>query len=284
MSSPSCGRDGLGVSPAYDTAVAHEEPLVGGMDPRYAPVRIGDTVRRPVGSSSAAVRDLLLHLESVGFDGAPCYLGLDDQGRDILNWIDGDVPVPPYPRWAMTDRALADLGGLVRRFHEATVTFRGTTADWSTDWADPGGGPVICHNDLFPENVVFRDGRVVALIDFAMAAPGRPLWDVAIAAETWGPLGDPGRRDQHPADLDGIARLGVLARAYELEPERAEELVDVIFEERAHSTANIRAEIAGGNESWIRNWADAGGDERAAADDAWIAHHRSALIRSVRGG
>jgi aminoglycoside phosphotransferase (APT) family kinase protein len=145
------------------------------------------------------------------------------------------------------------------------------------------GDRVICHNDLFPENVVFRDGRVVALIDFAMAAPGRPLWDVAIVAETWGPLGDPARRDQHPGDLDGIRRLGVLARGYGLEADRAEELVDILVEERAHSLANIRAEIAIGNESWIGNWAAAGGDERAAADDAWIAAHRGALIRAARG-
>ncbi len=246
-------------------------------------MRVGDTVRRAAGASRAAVRELLVHLESVGFDGAPRHLGTDDQGREVLSWIDGDVPVPPYPAWAMTDRALADLGALVRRFHEVTASFRGTTADWSAEWADPGGGTVICHNDLFPENVIFREGRVVALIDFAMAAPGRPLWDVAIAAEVWGPLGDPGRRDQHPLSLDGIARIGVLARAYGLEPERAEELFGVIIEERAHATANIRAEITAGNESWIHHWTEAGGDARIAADDAWIARHRSALIRSARG-
>jgi aminoglycoside phosphotransferase (APT) family kinase protein len=148
----------------------------------------------------------------------------------------------------------------------------------------PGAiGAVITHNDLFPENVVFRDGRVVALIDFAMAAPGRPQWDLAIAAEMWGPLGDPARRDQHPPDLDGIARFGVLARAYGLEPERAAELVGILVEERTHSIANIRAEIAAGNEAWIGTWAAAGGDERAAADDAWIAAHREALIRATGG-
>lgn len=263
--------------------MSREQRLTGGADPRYAPVRVGDTVRRAAGSSRLATRELLLHLESVGFDHAPRYLGTDDQGREVLTWIDGEVPLPPYPAWAMTDRALADLGRLVRRFHEAAATLRTTTTDRATDWADPDGGPVTCHNDLYPENVVFRDGRVVALIDFAMAAPGRPLWDVAIAAQVWGPLGDPDRRDQHPADLDGIARLGVLARAYGLEPERADELIDLIFQERAHATANIRAEIEAGNESWIRRWADAGGDERAAADDTWLARHRAALVRSARG-
>ncbi len=130
---------------------------------------------------------------------------------------------------------------------------------------------------------MFRDGRVVALIDFAMAAPGRALWDLAIAAELWGPLGDPAWRDQHPADLDGIHRLGVLARAYGLEPDRATEFVDVIAEERDHSIANIRAEIADGNTSWTGHWAAAGGDERAAADDAWIAANRAAMIRAGGG-
>jgi hypothetical protein len=267
----------------HDTAVTNEQRLVGSMDPRHAPVRVGDTVRRAPGASRAAVRELLLHLESDGFVGAPRFLGTDERGREVLTWIDGDVPLPPYPAWAMTDRALADLGELIRQLHDATATFRGTAADWSTEWADPGGGSVICHNDLYPENVVFRDGRVVALIDFAMAAPGRALWDVAIAAEIWGPLGDPHWRDHDQLALDGIARFGMLARAYGLEPKRAEELLDVVISERAHSTANIRAEIAAGNESWIRHWAAAGGDERAAADDAWIARHRAALIRSVRG-
>jgi hypothetical protein len=270
--------------------VTDEIPLAGSMDPRFAPVRVGDTVRRAAGSSGAIIRELLLHLEAVGFDGAPRHLGTDEHGREVLSWIDGDVPLPPYPAWSMTDAALADLCALVRRLHEATASFRPSDAvadGWATDWADPTGGvgqpgQAICHDDLFPENVVFRDGRIVALIDFAMAAPGRPLWDLAIAAETWCPLGDPARRDQHPPELDGIARFGVLVGGYGLAPERAEELVAVVVEERAHSIANIRAEIAAGNESWSRNWAAAGGDERAAADDAWIAANRAALIRAAR--
>jgi aminoglycoside phosphotransferase (APT) family kinase protein len=270
--------------------VTDEEVLVGGMDPRWAPVRVADSVRRRAGRSASAVHELLLHLEAVGFDGAPRYLGIDELGREILSWIEGDVPLPPYPAWSMTDRALADLAALIRRFHEATASFRpsdptadGVASAWATDWADPTGGPTICHNDLFPENVVFRDGRVVALIDFAMAAPGRDLWDLAIAADTWAPLGDPMRRDQHPRELDGIVRFGILARAYGLDPERAPELVDVIVEERAHAVANIQAEIAAGNESWIRDWAAAGGEERAAADDRWIVANRSALVRAAGG-
>ncbi|MBA2947798.1 phosphotransferase [Streptomyces himalayensis] len=39
------------------------------------------------------------------------------------------------------------------------------SADWPRDLADPEGGTLLCHNDVCPENVVFRDGRATAFID-----------------------------------------------------------------------------------------------------------------------
>jgi hypothetical protein len=46
--------------------------------------------------------------------------------------------------------------------------------EWPRALADPAGGTILCHNDVCPDNVVFRDGRAAALIDFDLAAPGRP--------------------------------------------------------------------------------------------------------------
>ena len=263
----------------------HEEhPLVGGMDPAAGVVRLGDTVRRPAGPSSAAVRSLLLHLQAAGFGGAPRFLGVDDLGRDVLTFIEGDVPLPPYPPWALTDAALIDLGRLLRSYHEATMGFDASLASgWSDEWSDPAGGAVICHNDLFPENVVFREGRVVAFIDFAMAAPGRPLWDLAIAAQEWAPLHAPGARLHHPDDLDGVRRTALLAHAYGVEPEQAEELVDVIDEERLQQIQHVREEAAGGNEPWATFWRETDGDRRAAADDAWLRKQRPRLIKAIAG-
>jgi hypothetical protein len=43
-------------------------------------VRLGDTVRRPMGPQSPFVHRLLRHLEAVSFDGAPRLLGVDEQG------------------------------------------------------------------------------------------------------------------------------------------------------------------------------------------------------------
>jgi phosphotransferase family enzyme len=265
--------------------VSDEQPLVGGMDPSAGVVRVGDTVRRPAGRSSVAVRSLLLHLEDVGFEGAPRYLGIDDDGRDVLTFLEGDVPLPPYPAWALIDAALDDLGRLLRRFHEATASFDVSAGTgWSDEWSDPAGGPVICHNDVFPENVVFRGGHVVAFIDFAMAAPGRPLWDLAIAAQEWGPLHAPGARLNHPDNLDGVRRAGLLARAYGVEPEQAEEFVDVMAEEHAQQLGHVRDETGTGREPWVSFWRETDGEGRAAADEAWLREQRSALIAAIGGG
>jgi hypothetical protein len=84
---------------------------------------------------------LLRHLEAVGFHGAPLHLGVDVQGRDVLSWVEGDVPVPPYPGWALTDVAIESLGRLVRGYDEAVASFdAGGSTGWSAEWSDPAAG------------------------------------------------------------------------------------------------------------------------------------------------
>ena len=100
-----------------------EVPLLGG-DVTVGVVRVGDTVRRPRQVQSDFVAAYLMHLERAGFDGAPRFLGVDDRGRDVLDFLPGDVPGSPPEPWSATDEALAALGRLVRRLHEASRGFR----------------------------------------------------------------------------------------------------------------------------------------------------------------
>ena len=80
-------------------------------------VRIGDTVRRPVGRWTPAVHSLLRHLEEVGVEGAPRVLGFDDQNREVLTYL----PSEPAARWS--DEALLGAAQLVRRLHDALADF-----------------------------------------------------------------------------------------------------------------------------------------------------------------
>jgi Ser/Thr protein kinase RdoA (MazF antagonist) len=47
---------------------------------------------------------------------------------------------------------------------------------------------VVCHNDFSPHNLVFRDGRIVAAIDFDFCSTGPRLWDIAYFATRIAPL------------------------------------------------------------------------------------------------
>ncbi|MDX6414953.1 MAG: hypothetical protein QOH23_2363 [Gaiellaceae bacterium] len=132
-------------------------------------VRVGDTVRRP--PRSQLMRDVLMHLERVGFDGAPRWLGVDDQGRDMLSWIDGETfnergRLHPYigdppERITFSGEQVAAVMRLLRRYHD---TF---------------GDEVICHGDFGPWNIVWRDSVPIAVFDFDNAYRGDAADDVA---------------------------------------------------------------------------------------------------------
>jgi hypothetical protein len=135
-----------------------EVPLHGG---RSTPgvVRVGDTVRRPLKADAAYVHDLLLHLEQCGFTGAPRYLGVDEQGREILSHVDGFAP--PHNGFRLTEAAVRAGARLVRAVHDLTE---------GTPFA--AGSEVACHPNLSQPNFVFRDMVPIAIIDWDATGPG----------------------------------------------------------------------------------------------------------------
>lgn len=167
--------------------MAKEELLSGG---NVTPVvRVDDTIRRVVGPWSAAVHSLLLHLKARGFSGAPRFLGIDEQGREILTFIEGEVGRYPYPSYILSDGVLLEAACLVRRYHDATTDYTPPAhAAWQFTYPDATRHEVICHNDLAPYNMVFVDEQPQALIDFDTAGPGPRAWDLAYAAYRFVPL------------------------------------------------------------------------------------------------
>jgi Ser/Thr protein kinase RdoA (MazF antagonist) len=151
---------------------ADEVPLKGGAM-RDDVVRVGDSVRRSPHPGSDSMRDVLLHLERVGFDRAPRWLGRDERGRDVLGWIDGETftersQMHPYigdppVRVTFSDEQVAGATSLLRRYHD---TF---------------GADVVCHGDFGPWNLVWRDGLPFAMIDFDNVYRGDPADDVGYA-------------------------------------------------------------------------------------------------------
>ena len=202
-------------------------------------------------------------------------MGVDEDGRERLRFIDGEVPVPPYPDWSQSDRGLASIARLLRGLHEAARGFDAHGHTWNDELADPAGGTLVCHNDVCPENVVFRDGVAVALIDFEFASPGRPVYDLAHLARLCVPIEDDidqARLGWRPADRP--ARLRLVADSYGLGQDGREALLPAIDDAIDRLEAAVRRRVDAGDSNAVAMWNRTGGRERYDRRRRWWnAHH-----------
>ncbi|WNI23362.1 aminoglycoside phosphotransferase family protein [Streptomyces sp. ITFR-16] len=255
---------------------AEGEALVGGMANAGAVFRRGALVDRPAPRNARALHAHLRALKEHGFDAAPTPVALTGDGREQLTFVPGDVALPPFADWAMTRTALESVGSLLRRLHETSAAVGvDTRAAWPGELADPEGGTMLCHNDVCPDNVVFREGRAAALIDFDQAAPGRPLWDVAMTARYWVPLADPASAAAfYPPGLDAPARLRILADSYGLTPQARAELPHVVEQATEVCRSFVTRRVADGDPVYLQALAERGGWSRWDRLQTWLTEHR----------
>lgn len=266
----------------FDDAVELELPRG---DVTEGVARVGSTVRRPVQPQSAAVADYLQHLESVGFRGAPRFLGRDRAGRDVLDFLDGDVAGEPPEPWVADEELLVSVGQLLRHLHDASDGYaadRVFAAPAGTSWFTwpqprplPASGVVepaaelVSHNDVTPQNVVVRHGRATGLIDFDMAGPTTRIDDFVNTATHWVPLRAPDDAWPGWPTTGQPERLRLLADAYGLTPAQRQTLVDVALSraDRMWVVMKGAADHLGGG--WARMW-DEGAGDRIRRRRAWL--------------
>jgi len=223
---------------------------------------------------SAAIHALLTHFESVGFRGAPRSFGWDEQGRHLVEWVDGtraDHPLAP-------DDALDPerIGAFMREMHDALASF---VPPAGVQWFEglPGpGNDLIIHQDIAPSNIVVApDGRLVA-IDWDAAAPGTRLWDIAQAVHAFAPLSHAALDPEFCAD-----RLGRFADGYGLSESDREQLLPLLAmrSERMYDYLNLMRIT--GESPWLELW-ERGVGTVWKSDAEWIRenepHWREALL------
>jgi phosphotransferase family enzyme len=255
--------------------------LPGGLTNAGLVSRVGQTVRRPRHHTSASTWALLDHLQRVGFDGAPRFLGLDDRGREMLSFIPGEAAIEPYPHWALTDQALVSVAELLRRYHDAAASFDADGFSWPEFVPPEFRDGLISHNDPNLDNVIFSGGVAVGLIDFDLASPGSAVWDVTCAARLWAPLRDD--RDT-PEELRGrtLERLRIFVDAYGLTRRDRSRVVEAAIHTHQQCYRVVRSAVGGGHETFGRMWRE-GGQGRADRTRRWIASHGSQMRAELRG-
>lgn len=251
--------------------------------------RVGDSVRRPARPYTATVHAFLTHLHENGFVEAPVPRGFDDRGREILSFVEGDVPMAPLPAWSVGDDQLAALARLIRRAH-----------DVAEGWTPPAGavfgaipGPpqpgleplfvepeLVAHQDYCPGNVVFRDSLPAALIDFDLARPTTRVADAVNALYWWAPLCDPLDRAPALAEVDVPRRVRVFADAYGMDEAQRGQVVDAAVRRQRNSAVTMKA-AAEADPVFLRWWNEGVKDMLPRAE-AWLETHEASLRDALR--
>jgi len=169
-------------------------------------VRVGSTVRRTTGPWTPAVHELLDHLARAGLRCVPRVHGYDERGREVLDYLPGDVV--PVGVVELTDAQLASAARWLHDFHDAVAGFPRSSRRWRFVERALRPGELVCHHDPAMYNLAFDGDTLVGVFDWDTAGPGVPLDDLAMLA--WAsPLLFP------DGDGDRMAHgLRVLADAY----------------------------------------------------------------------
>lgn len=215
-------------------------------------VRVGDTVRRPL--SSPAIHAALLHLESVGFDHAPRFLGIDEQEREVLSFVPGDNVWDSQHQLVRSPHGVRVIATTLRDMHDALASFKAPAdAAWPNFMPDPVGGKQLVHGDIGPWNLVAEPGVMrCTIIDWDTLAPGRRVWDVAYALHTVAYLWD----DPVPSRLEPFtleetaARVRAFGDGYGLTDDELWHGLDLAAERCRRLAEMIDTRAALGQEAW----------------------------------
>jgi hypothetical protein len=252
--------------------------LSGGTANRGLVFRAGDTVLRPTAPCWRATHALLAHLSGAGFDGAPRVLAVGPTS-ETLTYMDGQAAVPPLAEDMITDTALVSVADLLRRYHAAAASFDPAGYRWPRPIPARFRTGLVSHNDVYPANLVFRDGRAVALIDFDLAGPGSAAWDFAAAARSFVPLTD----DRDIADgRQGrvLERFRIFLHASGLTRAGRRQVAEAVVANHDWTYAIVTEAAAAGHQGFADHWRAVKGP--VTRERHWCQRHQRDLLAAAR--
>ena len=242
-----------------------------------SPVKIGNTVHRQAGAWTPTIHALLKFLNQNGFAYAPHVLGMDERGREILDFLPGKAATRPWPAVLLTDKGLTQAAKMLRQYHNLVQDFSlPPNAEWRIGRLGKKPEQIIRHGDLGPWNTLWQSDTLTGLIDWDFAEPGERITDLAQMAYYFVPL----RREEGWQKVgfterpDFKERLKTLCTAYG--DFKADELVYELLQWLGEELRRVREWGGEGREPWA-NFLGRGDDEEILADIDWIRKNQQIL-------
>ena len=171
--------------------------------------------------------------------------------------------------------ALARMGALIRRLHDATAGYQAPEwAAWEVILKPDRGDDWVCHNDLAPWNLIVGDDDRWVLIDWDSTGPSSRIWEIAYAAHGFVGLAE----GNDPAQ--DAERLSALVDGYRLDDQQREDLCRSL----GTPTKAMYDLLISGSESGVQPWARLHADGHAdhwGPAAAYIERNASAWRRAL---
>ena len=209
----------------------NSEIVLGGGRTTTGVVRVGNTVRRPAKRYSEYTYQVLRFLERKHFKYSERYLGKDEENRDIFAYVEGFVP---NDLGDTSDLQLHSFMKIVREFHDISRDFvKSETL-------------VLCHDDLSPCNVVFRDNHPIVIIDWDGVHPDECWQDLTYILWLWINIGS------HRENRNIVSQMSSALKAY-----GADETTKRDFADKLSQRMNrllIEADMSRNDYDKIKGW------------------------------
>jgi hypothetical protein len=206
----------------------------------------------------------------------------------MLEYIDGSSPQP----FAWSDEAVFEIGALLRELHTLSAKWEAPRgAQWQASFLRglPGPESVIGHGDLGPWNILARDGKPIAFIDWDSAGPLDPLWELVHVIWQNAQLYDDDVSDlnQLPNAEARARQAGLIADGYGLGRSARVDFVDRMIQLAVRSAREeaIGHDVTPDTESpttdgypilWAVTW--------RIRSAAWMLDHREMLRKTIESG
>lgn len=228
--------------------------LDGGRDNIF---RDQNIVFRPSHEWTTNVHDFLRFLHNRGLSKVPYPHGIDNDGQEMVSFVEGDVFNKMLPREVRSDETLKSFAAFIRIFHDLGAEYiqhlKGTENWMLSVQTDV---ETMCHGDLAPYNNVLQGSSVVGLIDFDTLHPGSRMWDIGYALYRWIPLMSDKNPENFGSHIDKARRIELFLNAYGMDSVAREELFDMIIRRLEYLVFFMKQKADQGDSNFRQNILD----------------------------